>query len=737
LTNVYTKYIIKLEIKIFLWGKGVVIMKKTRKFNIHNLSKYVPVAVILLAVSIIIGSTFAYFTDSKQDEGALIFSKIELSNESTTGINGTLQDVIPGTPLIDSPITFSKSIDSEPMYVRVKMSYSLPSELQNDEDMLEYVTLLREAKSYDVVATEQNGAVWSTKNGNYFYLLDSADNTRLKVVDDIYTYKFTDSIIIPRDLEQLPEHAQYMQVINFHLAIEAIQANNVSDLLNDTKAVFESVFPQNENEVYKEPVNVAFHDENGEVMNSIEINEEGKITEIEYVPAEEGAVFVGWFTDAAFSNPFDFNTVVTENVSLYPKVITVNYDNFEFSGNTLTKYVGTDTEVIVPSSYSISGKYDATVYFDDPNELYDYINEMTTTKITVTDSEGQSYTFRRWEYSEEMYNCAYPVSFTTQKDKYIKGDTYQVTIIGDKAFYQNKDIAKVILPDTITKINSQAFCDCSNLVDINYPEALTTIGSQAFLRVSITEFYVGENLISIDDNPFCTDTIEKITIHSNNSKYYVDGNCLIERDTKTLILGCNNSVIPNGIEIIGEDAFRETKIKEVIIPYGVKEIRDTVFVLCKELERVEIPNSVTTIGSNVFLLCEKIKRLEIPNSVTSIGRSAFNNSGLETIKMPENITEFAVELFVNCSSLNNIIIGSNVTSIGIYAFMYCNNLTNIYINSSTIARNPNSGSSSNYLLSYVENVYIKTSITSVSSTFKKVDNTIYTYEGVNYYLYTV
>lgn len=722
-----------------LYGeRGVVIMKKTRKFNVYNFSKYLPVAIILLSLSIIIGSTFAYFTDNKQAESTLVFSKVELSSESTTGINGTLQDVIPGALLIDSPVTFSKAIDSEPMYVRVKVSYSLPVELQSNQAMLDYVNILREAKSYDVVSTEQNGAVWSTKNGNYFYLLDSADNTRLKVVDDVYTYKFTDSIIIPRDLEQLDEQAQYMQVINFHLAFEAIQAENVSDSLSETKEIFNSLFPQSDSESYKEPINVNFLTESGGVFSSIEIDNEGKIVEIEYEPEDENAVFSGWFVDAELTQPFDFDTVVTENTTLYPKVLTVNYDNFEFNGSTLTKFVGTDSEVIIPSSYSISGTHEVTTIFKNYSELNQYKSSLASREsIIVVDNNDISQEITRSTSLTILRELAYPVSCTHEADKYVKGSTYQVTIIGNQAFYQNKNIVKVVLPETITQIGNSAFYSCTNLVDINFPESLTTIGTNSLRSGRIAEFYVGKNLTSIPDNPFWTDTMEKITIHPDNPKYYVENNCLIERDTKTLILGCNNSIIPDGVKIIGKYAFRFSKIKEAMIPNGVTMIEHCAFSVCSQLEKVEIPNSVITINNEAFAECSKLKSIEIPNSVTTIGDYALKGTGLEYVKLSNNISEYPSALFSNCDKLNNVVIGSKVTAIGTYAFMYCTGLTNIYIDSSTIASNPNSGSSSNYLLSYVENVYIKTSISSVSSTFKKVDNTIHTYEGVNYYLYTV
>ena len=211
--------------------------------------KYLPVLLILLSITIMVGSTFAYFTDRKDTSSDLTFSKVELSSDTTLGIDGVLFDVIPGSRIVDGAVAFSKAIDSEAIYVRAKISFTLPEEYEDDEGMLSIIDALRSATDFNIISTEQNGAVWSEKQGNYFYLMEATSEgtpTNLKRVDTIDTYTLSNEMVIPRSLEQLEDNAQYMKSINFHIAFEAIQADNISNELEATKETFNAVFPEEE-----------------------------------------------------------------------------------------------------------------------------------------------------------------------------------------------------------------------------------------------------------------------------------------------------------------------------------------------------------------------------------------------------------------------------------------------------------------------------------------------------------
>lgn len=62
--------------------------------------------------------------------------------------------------------------------------------------------------------------------------------------------------------------------------------------------------------------------------------------------------------------------------------------------------------------------------------------------------------------------------------------------------------------------------------------------------------------------------------------------------------------------------------KNVVIPFGITSIGESAFAN-SEIESVLIPNSVTTIEDCAFWGCESLKFVEIPDSVTEIGDSIF------------------------------------------------------------------------------------------------------------------
>ena len=141
-----------------------------------------------------------------------------------------------------------------------------------------------------------------------------------------------------------------------------------------------------------------------------------------------------------------------------------------------------------------------------------------------------------------------------------------------------------IIPDDVTSIRYDAFYGCTGLTSITIPNSVTSIGEGAF-----------EN---------CTGLVS-ITVDSENPNYDSRNNCnaIIEKSNNTLMLGCNNTIIPDDVTSIGDYAF----------------------VGCSGLTSIDIPDGVTSIGIEAFSGCTGLTSIDIPNSVTSITTWAFAN----------------------------------------------------------------------------------------------------------------
>lgn len=269
-------------------------------------------------------------------------------------------------------------------------------------------------------------------------------------------------------------------------------------------------------------------------------------------------------------------------------------------------------------------------------------------------------------------------------------------------------IENVVIEDGVDTIGDRAFSDCSNLTKITIPASVTSIGYGVVANC--------KNLTTI-------------TVAADNAVYCTEGNCLIEKDTKTLVLGCKASVIPadGSVTAIGAAAFEGcTGLTEITIPASVTSIGQDAFQGCSDLVDIIILSGTVALGNadtfpasatiygfagstaqayattyartfKVVNLCgadgdNLLWYLSPDGELVVFGTGEMANysvdapapwnadaASIKKVTVEDSVTSIGNYAFVNCTNLIKVVIPNSVTSIGDGAFSYCYKLTSVAI----------------------------------------------------------
>ena len=326
------------------------------------------------------------------------------------------------------------------------------------------------------------------------------------------------------------------------------------------------------------------------------------------------------------------------------------------------------------------------------------------TKVTIPDSVKKIGT---WSFymCKGLKNVDIPANMEIGDSSFRQSGLEQVTVsggsVGNYAFHRIDNLKKISI--NCETIGEEAFSGCDYLTDITLGENVKTLGDKAFYTCDALErVEIPSTVTDIGEKTFYScPALKEAIIRAGTVKAGTFYNC---RALTTLVISDNATL--DASFTVGNTYAKET-LETVKIERG--EIGISAFNSCPNLTTVELGNSVTSVGDNAFSKCTALTSVNIGDGVTSIGKNAFNGctaltnanigsgaigesafngcTSLANVTLGNGVTQIGKNAFIRCAQIPSITIGSGVTSIGSGAFNGCTALTNANIGSGAIGAN--------------------------------------------------
>lgn len=304
--------------------------------------------------------------------------------------------------------------------------------------------------------------------------------------------------------------------------------------------------------------------------------------------------------------------------------------------------------------------------------------ELKTIVIPSTVTDIQQQAFRQVDFENIQIDPENPAF--EGNGSYIADNETKTLIYGNSTGYIPND-------GSVEHIGAYAFADIGN-GNITVPEGIKTIGSYAFSNYkNVQSLTLPSTVTSISTYAFSGVAVENsITVASANTAYKCADNCLIDIADKTLIKGCNNSVIPTdgSVTTIGASAFWHCDgLTEITVPEGVTAIQSSAF-NGTGLKTISLPDSLQIIGKNAFNGTPFYSDTDNwVDGVLYIGKFLIDT----TSSIPEEYTirdgTLAIASYAFNSKIKEIVIADSVKFIGSYAFDGCTKLESVTFNDPT------------------------------------------------------
>ena len=248
------------------------------------------------------------------------------------------------------------------------------------------------------------------------------------------------------------------------------------------------------------------------------------------------------------------------------------------NGVRLTAYLGSDTEIILPSE--INGR--AVLEIGD----YMFVKHTHIRKVVFPETLESIGAFA-FIYCERLNSVEFSSSLKEIDDfafawcENIKEVNFPEALekIGNEAFRGCDGIETVVIPQSVTYLGESIFANCRGIVSAEVYSSAKNLGSGLFFDcIALESVVLPEHLEIIDDYAF-------------------------EYDMKLTSIE-----IPKNVKYIGHSAFTDCPLNEIILPERLEFIGDFAF-QCSPMTEITIPSTLKTLYPMAFNLCTELTNI--------------------------------------------------------------------------------------------------------------------------------
>ena len=378
------------------------------------------------------------------------------------------------------------------------------------------------------------------------------------------------------------------------------------------------------------------------------------------IPSTVNVIAQGAFADAPFISEADFSraesltAILADAFNGCEELTSVEFpDSLEFIGERafygcvrLKTVIGKPVDGTDPTAFDLAGTEESVCFETDGKVLIKYNGGAAI--VVVPDGIT--------EIGKEAFASNGAIRYAVfGKD---------VTIVGESAFENCRGLIAFTPSAALKEIGKAAFRGCENLVtvDMSVSSGLGTIAYDAFDGTAWLNLHADDSVIINDIFYRYNGELEEL--HIPNSVKTINDRAFYGSNAPETLY------IPESVTVIGKEAFAESGIAKFnfgLRNVSVTEIRESAFENCYRLSFLDIRSldKLKVIGARAFAGIKSaesnVLHLYVPATVTEIGESAFENSGICTVRVEagsrlEIINE---NVFSGCYALQSVIFEGN------------------------------------------------------------------------------